>query len=274
MEEFLKELEEKLKEKNIENWEEILDKYEKRFNFGLESGLSDEEIIGMLGSIEDIIDSYSKKEDTDMDGLKIHVSTVLDDVFFERSKDDAFHVYLENINENSYKIIKNEKEINIEYINKKFFGLNRRRPGVITIALPFGVVLGDITLSSVSGDLKSEIDLSGKNMDLEMVSGDSKFNKLHMNSFKAHVVSGDLDMDSINSNSIEFSSVSGDIEVDQVNSNSLKAEPVSGDISINEANDGIHISTSSISGDIRIQGKKYKNFTNEVKEEFKNERSK
>ena len=31
MEEFLKELEEKLKEKNIENWEEILDKYEKRF---------------------------------------------------------------------------------------------------------------------------------------------------------------------------------------------------------------------------------------------------
>ena len=32
------------KEKNIENWEEILDKYEKRFNFGLESGLSDEEI--------------------------------------------------------------------------------------------------------------------------------------------------------------------------------------------------------------------------------------
>ena len=116
MEEFLKELEEKLKEKNIENWEEILDKYEKRFHFGLESGLSDEEIIRMLGSIEDIIDSYSKKEDTDMDGLKIHVSTVLDDVFFERSKDDTFHVYLENINENSYKIIKNEKEINIEYI--------------------------------------------------------------------------------------------------------------------------------------------------------------
>ena len=34
MEEFLKELEEKLKEKKIENWEEILDKYEKRFNFG------------------------------------------------------------------------------------------------------------------------------------------------------------------------------------------------------------------------------------------------
>lgn len=272
MEEFLKELEEKLKEKNIENWEEILDKYEKRFNFGLESGLSDEEIIRMLGSVDDIIDSYSKKEDKDIDGLKIHVSTVADDVFFERSKDDTFHVYLENINEDSYKIIKNEKEINIEYINKKFFGLNRRRPGEITIALPFGVVLGDITLSSVSGDFKSEIDLSGKNMNLEMVSGDSKFNKLHMNSFKAHVVSGDLDMDSINSNSIEFSSVSGDIEVDQVHSKSLKAETISGDISINEANDGIHISTSSISGDIRIQGNKYKNFTNEVKEAFKNER--
>ena len=111
MEEFLKELEEKLKEKNIENWEEILDKYEKRFNFGLESGLSDEEIIRMLGSVDDIIDSYSKKEDRDIDGLKIHVSTVADDVFFERSKDDTFHVYLENINEDSYKIIKNEKRL-------------------------------------------------------------------------------------------------------------------------------------------------------------------
>ena len=67
--------------------------------------------------------------------------------------------------------------------------------------------------------------------------------------------------------------MSGDIEVDLVNSKSLKAETISGDVRINAANDGIHISTSSISGDIRIQGKKYKNFTNEVKEEFKNERS-
>jgi DUF4097 and DUF4098 domain-containing protein YvlB len=79
-------------------------------------------------------------------------------------------------------------------------------------------------------------------------------------------------MDSINSNSIEFSSVSGDIEVDQVHSKSLKAETISRDININEANNAIHISTSSIPGDIRIQGNKYKNFTNEVKEAFKNER--
>ena len=64
MEEFLKELEEKLKEKNIENWEEILDKYEKRFNFGLESGLSVEEIIRMLGSVDDIIDSYKLRRAT------------------------------------------------------------------------------------------------------------------------------------------------------------------------------------------------------------------
>ena len=47
---------------------------------------------------------------------------------------------------------------------------------------------------------------------------------------------------------------------------------VIGKTHVNEANDGIHISTSSISGDIRIQGNKYKNFTNEVKEAFKNER--
>ena len=63
MEEFIKELEEKLNENNISNVELIVAKYRKRYEFGLESGLSDDEIKSMLGSVEEIVNLYKNNNE-------------------------------------------------------------------------------------------------------------------------------------------------------------------------------------------------------------------
>ena len=61
-ESFLKELREALEAKGVQNIEDILDTYSSRFDLGYEAGMTDEEILDMLGSIEDIVSSYTEKE--------------------------------------------------------------------------------------------------------------------------------------------------------------------------------------------------------------------
>lgn len=268
--EFLKELETRLKEENIEDTDSIISKYEKRYNFGLESGLSEEEIENMLGSIDEIVNLHkttTRYEYKDNYGeMKLSVSTVSDNVNFESSKDDTIHVYFQNIDENYYEVHKSVNEIDISYINKKFFGLNRRRPGVITVAIPEGMSFYQIHLSTVSGDLESKVDIDSEYILFDMVSGDSEFKRIKTNEFKCHVVSGDLDIDELNTKRVELSSVSGDIDMNKLFADTLKVSTISGDIDINEAYESMKISTSSISGAIKINGKKYKNFEDQMEE--------
>lgn len=268
--EFLKNLEERLKEENVDNIEDIITKYEKRYDFGIEAGLSDEEIETMLGSIDEIVKEYQKEtryEYKESYGkMKLSVSTVADNVSFERSKDDTIHIYFENIDENSYNVHKSQDEIEISYINKKFFGLNRRRPGTITIGIPEGMSLHKLHLSTVSGDLTSEINIDSEYMVFEMVSGDSEFNRLKSNEFKCHVVSGDLEIKELDTNIIEISSVSGDVDVEVLHADTLKASTISGDIHIKEAYESMKISSSSISGSIKINERKYKNFEDKMED--------
>lgn len=268
--EFLKELEAKLKEENINDVDSIIAKYEKRYNFGIESGLSEEEVEKMLGSIDEIValhkteTRYEYKES--YGSMKLSVSTVADNVSFERSKDDTIHVYFENIDESSYDVHKSHDEIDISYINKKFFGLNRRRPGTITIGIPEGMSLYRMHLSTVSGDLTAKIDIDSEYITFEQVSGDSEFNRLKSNEFKCHVVSGDLEIEELNTKRIEISSVSGDVEIEKLYADELKASTISGDIHVAEAYDSMKINTSSITGSIKINEKKYKNFEDRMEE--------
>ena len=269
-EEFLKELEKRLIEENIADVDSIIAKYEKRYNFGIESGLSDEEILKMLGSIDEIVNlhkcetRYEYKES--FGKMKLSVSTVSDNVNFERSKDDTVHVYFQNIDESSYDIDKSPNEISISYINKKFFGLNRRRPGLITVAIPDNMSFYRVNLSTVSGDFNSPIGIDSEYISIDVVSGDSEFKRLKTNDFKCHVVSGDLEVSELNTNTVELSSVSGDVEIEVLKADELKVSTISGDIDIKEAYESMRVSSSSISGSIKINEKKYKNFEDRMEE--------
>ncbi len=273
--EYLKRLDEELKNAGFEQTDEIIEKYSKRYDFGIESGLSEEEIEAKLGDPKTIASNYSEKsgyeyKESDT-SLKISVSTVCDDVVFEESQDDEIHVYLEDIDESAYDIVNSNRGVDIKYIAKKFFGLNRRRSGEITIAIPKEKSFNKILLQTTNGDFKSKIDLDTKFLNLEVVSGDVEFKNIKAKEIKLHIVSGDFEADDINTSTINISTVSGDIEIDYLLANELKADTVSGDINIHEASYGINVKTSSITGSVKIDDKQYKSFTKKIKEAFKNE---
>ena len=103
MKKYLEELKNELEKENISNKDEIFKKYEDRYNFGLEAGLSDEEIEEMLGDIDDIIEKYKEAEeeineniDNEENKAILYVKVLRDDVVVRESKDDECHIYYEN----------------------------------------------------------------------------------------------------------------------------------------------------------------------------------
>ena len=274
--EYLNKLEEELENNGFINIDDVLDKYRKRYDFGLESGMTEEEIEERLGDPKEIVSKMTEQanntyEDNTNTNFKIEVSTVCDDVKFEESVDDETHVYMDDIEEDSYEIINNNREIVITSHTKKYFGLNRRRPGLFTIALPKDMKLGKVNLSSSSGDFISKIDLNAKTFNLNLVSGDVDFKKITAKEITFHVVSGDLEIEEINAENATLSAVSGDMDIDYLLSNNLKVDTVSGDIKIKESSYGMNIKSQSIAGEIIINGKKYKNVTSKVKDVFRSE---
>ncbi len=278
--EFLKELEKELEANGFVNTDDILDKYRKRYDFGLESEMTDEEIQNRLGSPKEIVkkmvessgyDHKPDEKDTEPTKFNIEINTVSDNVRFEESTDGDTHIYMDDIEETSYNIVNNDREIFIGSLTKKFFGLNRRRPGLFTIALPTGFKVNKLKLNSASGDFVSKIDLDSKSFNLSIVSGDCEFKKITANEFKTHAVSGDIEIEEINTDIAQISSVSGDIDIDYLLASDLKVDTVSGTIKILEASHAMNIKSTSISGTILIDGKKFKNVTTKVKEVFKSE---
>ena len=278
MDEFIKELEEKLNENNISNVELIVAKYRKRYEFGLESGLSDDEIKSMLGSVDEIVNLYKNNNEFEekksfdkkpYGNMRVDIETVSDNIRFERSKDDTVHLYLEKINEDSYDIIKSDNEITIRYMDKKFFSLNRRNGGVIIISIPEDLTFNSIKISTVSGDIDSSIDLITKTCNIEMVSGDSDFTNIKCDDIRFHLVSGDVELKNLKSSNTEISTVSGDLEFDSLYADNLKIDSISGDVSIDDANENMTRKISSISGTIKINNENVKNFKKNIKEEFR-----
>ena len=275
--EYLDKLRQELEDNGFINIDEQVEKYRKRYDFGLESGLSEEEIEKRLGDPKEIVskmtdDSANEyKEENALSGLKIEISTVSDDVRFEESFDNDTHLYMDDIDEESYTIINNSREIVVKSAAKKYFSLNRRRPGLFTIALPKDFKLGKMKLSSSSGDFISKIDLNTKNFSLNLVSGDADLKKVTTKDFSIHVVNGDAEIDEINAEEVSISSVSGDIDVDYILANNAKIDTVSGDITIKESSYQMNVKTNSISGKVMIAGKKYKTVSSKVKEVFKSE---
>ena len=71
-EEFLKQLDEKLKENGVENTEEVLDIYRKRFDIYYEIDYKDEEIIEALWTPESIALRYKPHEEKQEEPEIIH----------------------------------------------------------------------------------------------------------------------------------------------------------------------------------------------------------
>ena len=276
-EEYLKELEEKLRENNARDIDEILTKYEKRWNFSKEAEISDEEIVDMLGTPEDVAQKFSnKKEETTefheeeakyKKGYNLIVKTLSDDIIIKASPDEKNHVLFEGIDQENYEIkTDTETGIYIAYRKSKFLSLNRRRSGTITISIPKDKVFERIELASTSGD-NEIIDLRAKEIKLSMTSGDAEIHLIEADEVSVNTVSGDFDIYKINAKSVSLNSVSGDIDVEYIDSKSTNVDSVSGDITINHLEG--EYKTSSVAGDITINNEECTNIAKRIKKAFK-----
>ena len=280
--EYLEELERLLDENAVKGKEEILAKYEKRYDFGLESELSETEIEEMLGTPEDVCKKFQKEEPEEIRVFKVYdeqkasykkgynlvVKTVGDDIVLVKSDDDLVHLEFDDIDLDSY-TIKNDTEegVYVNYMKKKFFGLNRRRSGKITIKVPEGKAFDKVEITTTSGDHKINV-LEGNQVLFSTVSGDVLIHNVKCNTFDANTVSGDFDVNYVKADKVAINTVSGDLEFEKVEANRILIDSVSGDVDIDETNCE-SISANSVSGDLKINGNEHRSLTKSMKEMFK-----
>lgn len=261
-ENFMNELENQINIYDVENKEEILEKYRKRYDFGLESGLSEEEIENMLGTPKDIVSKLVEKEkrekyfgDSDdsyaelLDSYEIDIQTISDDISFVYSKDTEYHVEFQDVDLDYYEIDKTENHLKIRFKKRKFF--SSRKNGLILVEIPKDRKLGNVKVSTTSGDILIPL-IKTQDFQLNTVSGDCEFDTIEANTMVCSVVSGDIEGKNMKADEIRLDTISGDIEVEYVTCRNLKVDAVSGDVKIDEAEG--NISSTSVSGDVIING--------------------
>lgn len=257
---FIEELENQINIHDVENKQEILEKYRKRYEFGLEAGLSEEEIEKMLGNPKDIIKDYIYSNNQEikeeykelLDKYDIMVHSLCDDIHFVCSKDDGVHAELQNINVEAYEIEKTDTKLKICYKKSKFFSLNRKKGGKIQIEIPKNKLLGIVDISTTSGDINIP-NLEANEFKINMVSGDCNLENIEVKIFICHLVSADVLGESILADEMKIDTVSGDIKIDFAVANNVKIDTVSGDVKIVEGKLG-NVSSTSVTGDIMING--------------------
>lgn len=257
---YLKRLEEELDKLQVINKDDILEKYRKRYDFGLEAEMSEDEIEAMLGNPCDIAskegnifknDIVELNKDNALD-FKINISTLSDDIEIIDSDYDRVKVDLSLTDKDIYILDESDKMLSLKAKKRSFFSLNRRS-GLIKVYISKKIKYNDIIISTTSGDIKS-CEINSLNLEINTVSGDLKLDNVDTDDFTLNLVSGDAIITDVFGKNISIETVSGDVKIDFLVSDETRIETVSGDVVINQAKG--NIKSSSISGDIIINSNK------------------
>ena len=275
---YIDKLKKLLIENKIVNYEKIISKYEKRFSFGLESGLKEKEIISKLGTPEEVVEQIKKeKENTTLFSEKkveyvknynLIIKTVNDDITICESSDDLVHVELNDVDKDAYNIINNNVDgVSITYDKYKFLGLNRRKPGEIIIYIPKDKVFEDVYINTINSDINID-SLKANSIKIKTVSGDFIINELNASEIRFDTVSGDNETNSLECDKFIINTVSGDFNINNLITKSTLIDSVSGDIKI-ETGDLGETRFYSVSGDLNANGNQYKSFAKMIGDKFK-----
>lgn len=262
---YLKALEEELVKNNIKNKKDVLNKYSKRYDFGLEAGFTDLEIEEKLGSPDEVVKQYISSEDSNDKPIKVDLSekynvtikTLADDIIIKQSKNDEIYYEIENVDENNYEISKGNNIIKIAYKKSKFFSLNRKESNKIVLFIPKKFKLGKVDLNCVSGDVILET-LHADEIIINTVSGELHFDETNSNVFTYNSVSGYAEINKLKAQEAKIDIVSGKIDAKLVITNSIKINSVTGDVTIVDGNLG-NVKSSTVSGVIKVNDQKVSN---------------
>ena len=257
---YLKRLEEELNKLNVINKDDILEKYRKRYDFGLEAEMSEDEIEAMLGDPCDIASKQGnafKNEIVELNeanalDFKINISSLNDDIEIIDFDCDRPKVDLSLTDKDIYVLDDSDKMLSLKAKKRSFFSFNRKS-GLIKVYISKKIKYNDIVISTTSGDIKS-CDINSANLEINAVSGDLKLDNIDADDFMLNLVSGDALISDVFSKNISIETVSSDVKIDFLVSDETRIETVSGDVVINQAKG--NIKSSSISGDIIINSNK------------------
>lgn len=265
---FLKNLKKSLTEHQIQNADDVIDKYEKRFMLGHEAGMKDEEIIEAMDSIENIVSQYQNKNydlyldltsfsDFEIDqrkNLNRPFLFDLDQDFFEDDEDEV-QKYIqieEGKNRISLKSIKKSKE---RLTGALFIEQNTEFEKVYIVTKSCDVYINmlkakEIYIKNISGDFDIDM-IDAKNIKIETISGNIDIDDLASKNVMLTSTSGDVSIGNLKGEEVLLSTVSGDIEIEQLDAGSGKISTVSGDIAYGVGNDQRNnIEITTVSGTI------------------------
>lgn len=283
-ESFLKELREALEAKGVQNIEDILDTYSSRFDLGYEAGMTDEEILDMLGSIEDIVSSYTEKE---ISKNKYNITLELvhfSDFEIVKSKNPRVEFemdrraleYVKIIREKNSVSLKSKKSRNGRFEGRMYVGEDIEIDNLVINACSVDLKVDSLSgksfvISNKSGDACfNNIDAEDKVI-ISNVSGDMKFNGLTSQNLIVSTVSGDIGIRELVCDRVQMSMVSGDIAIHRSNDAAYTINSVSGDFRIDNEIDEDKIKVTSLSGDCYVNGKPLrKNLSARIQDAFKN----
>lgn len=229
--EYLRNLELMLKAHDIENYAEIVSKYEKRFELARDAGMTEEEAIKMLGSVESVCKKYAGVEETvyyDIYSLKIDCA-LASEIIIKKGSKDGIVINIDDDLGDKLNITKSDKKIVIaDKFGKSFF---RRARGTILVEIGSNIKFETFEINTVAADVEI-CEIHTKKFITSTVSGDFDIEKIVADEIKMNTVSGDYDVNRIKTVELRISTISGDADVAFIDCENAIFDTISGDIEV------------------------------------------
>lgn len=265
--EYLRRLKNRLNDLNIDGKDEIYNDFTNHFEIGHQNGLSDEELIENLGSIDEVLESYeslSRQEKITVDHhnqpkeftnkiTHVNVQARHANTTLKHSNDNGFHVDL-------YKDGKLPERLNhtlTAYQEEETFFVNvlplfpYKSHGDYELTIQVPKNLDSIHLNSSSGDLHGS-DLIIHQIEIHSASGDINLDEIHTEQLSMEVASSDVHINKLSGN-CEIKSASGDVRISKSYGKKLIYNNASGDLDID--GDYLYIKLNNVSGDVNAEFK-------------------
>lgn len=257
-EKFLEDLRLKALEKNL-NVAELVEKYSRRFDLGLEAGMSESEIIDRFGNIDDLLCGLSGYKHDNLKLKKrielLEINTGgLEKLIIESVSGDSINVkYSDPKTKDLYKVEQDEETFSLNRVkNIKNFKLSY--DGAIKIEIGDLVEIGklDLNLVNQQNDF-TKYNLLAEDADINTVTGITNFNNMKVTSLDFNQVSGNTFIENLSCESMDLSTVSGNLSINNIDVDDIDISSTSGEINI--AGNITRYDVSTISGVVTINGK-------------------
>ena len=230
-EEYLISLELALINAGVNDYEEIVEKYRKRFELAAMADMTTDEAIKMMGSVESVVKKYvgeEKSEYFDVYTFKLE-DALASNIVIKRGSKPGIVI---NVDEELLDKLNIQHQDNKLSITDKFGkSLFRRCHGSILIEIGDNIKFDKFEISTVSCDVEV-CAINTIKTSFYTVSGDFEIDKIIAEDILLNSVSGDFNVGRIKTNEIRINTVSGDADVSYIEADKAIFDTISGDINV------------------------------------------